>query len=84
LNHHTHSDFWECYRALPKDIQGLADKAFVLLKQDARHSSLRFKKVGPYWSARVGRQYRALAMEAPDGLLWFWIGTHAEYDRLLA
>ena len=46
-------------------------------------SSLHLKKIGRFWSARVGAHYRALAVEAPDGLVWFWIGSHADYDRLL-
>jgi hypothetical protein len=32
---------------------------------------------------RVGRRFRALAVEVDDGLLWFWIGSHADYDRLI-
>jgi len=44
---------------------------------------LHFKKVGRYWSARVRNHHRALAVEAPGGLVWFWIGTHAEYDKLI-
>ena len=35
-------------------------------------------------SVRVGAHYRALAVDAPDGLLWFWMGTHAENDGLVA
>jgi hypothetical protein len=27
--------------------------------------------------------YRALAAEVTDGLVWFWIGSHADYDRLV-
>ena len=84
MTHHANPDFWTACRALPKDVQELADKAFAILKQDPRHPSLRFKKVGAYWSARVGSHYRALAIEAPDGLVWFWIGTHREYEKLLA
>jgi len=64
-------------------VQQFADGCFDLLKADPRHPSLHLKKVGRYWSARVGRHYRALAVEVPDGLLWFWIGSHADYDRLL-
>jgi hypothetical protein len=44
---------------------------------------LHFKKIGRFWSARVGGHHRALAVEAADGLVWFWIGTHADYDKLL-
>jgi len=41
------------------------------------------RKIGPYWSVRVGRGYRALGVDVADGILWGWIGTHAEYDKLL-
>jgi len=75
--------FWDCYRKLPTDTQELADENFKLLKQDSRHPSLHLKKVGRYWSARVGMKYRTLAVEVEEGLLWFWIGSHAEYDRLI-
>ena len=64
-------------------IQVLADKNFALLKADPMHPSLRFKKAGRFRSARVGLRYRALAVELENGLLWFWIGTHADYDRML-
>ncbi len=83
MNHYASPEFWSCYQALPAEIQKLADKAFSLLKSDPGHSSLHFKKVGRFRSARVGLRYRAVAVEAPDGLLWFWIGTHAEYDKLV-
>jgi hypothetical protein len=63
-------------------VQTLADQAYERLKQDPRYPSLQFKKVGRFWSARVGGHYRALAVEAPDGFVWFWIGSHADYDRL--
>jgi len=72
-----------CYERLPDHIRDLADKNFALLKADPQHPSLHFKKVGDYRSARVGLGYRALAVEIDDGLLWFWIGTHAEYDELI-
>jgi hypothetical protein len=59
----------------------LADANFALLKRNPRHPSLQFKKVGRFWSVRVGLRYRALAVEAEDGYLW--IGSHADYDRLI-
>jgi len=83
VNHHASRDFWACYRALRASVQELADKSFRLLKQDPRHPSLHFKKVGRFWTARVGLHHRALAVEAADGLVWFWIGTHADYDGLV-
>ena len=76
-------DFWRLHEQLPEKVRRLADKNFEILKADPRHPSLRLKKVGRFWSARVGDSYRTLAVEAPDGLVWFWIGTHADYDRLI-
>ena len=72
------------YRSLPSEVQRLADQAYERLKHDPRHLSLHFNKAGRFWSARIGTRYRALAVDAPDGLVWFWIGSHAGYDRLLA
>ena len=68
---------------LPRNVQCLADTNFQLLKADPSHPSLHFKKVGRFRSARVGLHYRALAVEAGNDLVWFWIGHHAEYDRLV-
>ena len=82
MTHHAAPDFWNSYRSLPKNIQTPADRAFALLKADPYHPSLHFKKSGNFWSVRVGIHHRALAIEVEDGVLWFWIGTHAEYDRL--
>ena len=84
MNHFASTAFWHHYRALPVNIQALADKNFALLRADPSHPSLHFKKVGRFRSARVGIKYRALAVEVENGLLWFWIGTHADYDRMLS
>jgi len=87
MKHLTLPRFWQCYRQLPREVQALADKNFKLLKRDPYHPSLHFKKVGDIqqlWSVRVGAHYRALGREKPEGIVWFWIGTHAEYDKLLS
>jgi len=84
LNHFTSARFWFYYRQLSPEIQKLADKNFEILRSDPRHKSLRLKKVGAFWSARIGLNYRALAKERPEGLNWFWIGIHDEYKRLIA
>ena len=83
---HTASKrFWSCYDALPAEVRALADKNFALLKADPSHPSLQFKSVGggKLYSARVGLHYRALGLPRDDGAHWFWIGTHADYDRLI-
>lgn len=81
--HRATPRFWRSYEELPEEMQRLANKCFELLKQDRRHPSLQLKKVGRLWSIRVGLQYRALAAEEAGDMIWFWIGSHAEYDRLL-
>ena len=83
MRHLASPAFWAAYSALPETVRELADKNFALLKQNPQHPSLHLKKVGRFWSARVGYRYRALATETDGGLLWFWIGSHADYDALL-
>jgi hypothetical protein len=75
--------FWAAYPALPDTVRALADKNFALLKSDPRHPSLHLKRVGSYWSVRIGLRYRALAKERREGLVWFWVGTHDRYDQLV-
>ncbi|OGL44788.1 MAG: hypothetical protein A2W05_11125 [Candidatus Schekmanbacteria bacterium RBG_16_38_10] len=84
MKHFASPSFWTCYKKLPEGIQKLADKNFELLKINPQHPSLHFKKINKYCSVRVGKKYRALAFEIEDGLVWFWIGTHSGYDKLLS
>ena len=85
MNHTASSRFWRCYGALPADGRDLADKNFRLLKADPKHPSLHFKLLAGQrvYSARVGLQYRTLGLPTADGVHWFWIGTHADDDRLV-
>jgi hypothetical protein len=83
LKHFASSAFWNDYQRLPQSIQELADAHFSLLKENPDHPSLHFKKTGKYRSVRIGLHYRALAVEIQEGLLWFWIGSHADYDRII-
>lgn len=83
MKHRATPDFWYHYRQLPIEVQELADRCYEFLNQNSRYPSLHFKKVGSFWSVRIGIHYRALALEDGDDIVWFWIGTHAEYDQLL-
>jgi hypothetical protein len=83
MRHRATPDFWYHYRQLPAEIQDLANRGYGILKENPRYPSLHFKKVGQFWSVRVGLHYRALAVEDDGEMAWFWIGTHAEYDQLL-
>lgn len=83
MKHFASPEFWSCYHRLPKQVQQLADTCYELLKADPSHPSLHFKKIGKYRAVRIGLHYRSLAIETEEGLLWFWIGSHSEYDKLL-
>ena len=85
MKHTASSRFWRCYDDLPADVRELADKNFSLLKMDLTHPSLRFKLLSgrKLYSVRVCLHYRALGLATEDGVHWFWIGTHADYDRLV-
>ena len=79
--HRTTPRFRRAFGRLPEPVQRVARRNFRLLAENPGHPSLRFKKVGPFWSARVGRDYRALAVEDGADFVWVWIGGHDEYDR---
>lgn len=82
----TTSRFWKLYEALPEDVQRRADKAYRLWQLNPRARGLDFKRVGrrrPIYSVRIGMGYRALGLLEGDTIIWFWIGHHDEYERLL-
>jgi hypothetical protein len=79
--------FWAAYRDLPLEVRDAAQKAYRLFRDNPAHPSLQFKKVHarqPIYSARVTLGYRAVALVENDQATWFWIGGHADYDRLLS
>ena len=83
MRHFASPTFWDAYRRLPERVRVLADKNHALLEEDPRHSSLQLKKVGRFWSVRVGSRYTALAVQDGEDLIWFWIGSHADYDGIV-
>jgi hypothetical protein len=83
VRHFASPSFWQAYSKLPQRVRVLADKNYALLKENPRHPSLQLKKVGRFRSVRVGAHYRALAVEVDEDLLWFWIGSHADYDAVV-
>lgn len=81
----THAHFWDCFNALPLEIQKAAREKYALWERDCFHPSLHFKLLKDgVWSARINQSYRALGRRRGELIVWFWIGTHAEYDRLIA
>lgn len=89
MQHRTTTEFWQEYRRLPPDLRRRADKQFSLLKSNAQHRSLQFKRIGErqgqeVWSARVTLSYRAVAIKRDYGFLWFWIGDHETYETIIS
>lgn len=82
----TTSSFRKCFEVLPQRIQIRAREAYRDFSRDPSHPGLGFKQVHParpIYSARVSLGYRALAVRDGDIWVWFWIGSHSDYDRLL-
>ena len=87
MNSRTTRGFRERFAALPAHVRRQAQEAYRLFQQDSAHPGLHFKKVHPdppTYTARVGISYRAAGVLDGDTVVWYWIGTHAEYDRLLS
>lgn len=84
MESHTHRSFWTCFKGLPARIQRQAVDQFHLWQEDSNHPSLHFKElVAGLWSVRITRGYRALARRKGNLVVWFWIGSHQDYDRLV-
>jgi hypothetical protein len=77
-------EFWSCLNQLPPPAQKIARKNFKLWQKEPTLKSLGFKRIkNDLWSVRAGSGFRALATFDDGRYLWFWIGTHDKYERLL-
>lgn len=86
MTSHTTEAFHEALAKLPKEIRQRARIAYRQFLADPRHRSLQFKKVHstrPIYSARVTDDYRVVGLLDGDDIVWFWIGKHEIYERLL-
>jgi hypothetical protein len=82
MNSHITASFRKDFAGLPTRIQDLARTMFALWQQDHMHPSLLFKHLfSDIYSARVSGNYRVLGRRDGDTMIWFWIGSHADYDR---
>jgi hypothetical protein len=85
VNSKATEHFWDCYAQLPKTVQRRADKAYALFRRNPLHPALRFKPLASppnHYSVRINEQYRAVGVKDEQTLVWFWIGTHNEFDNL--
>jgi mRNA-degrading endonuclease RelE of RelBE toxin-antitoxin system len=87
VNSRTTAQFRKSFAGLPKQVQEQTRAAYRQFKKNPSHPSLRFKKVHPelpIYSARISKNYRAVSQLDGDTAIWFWVGSHAEYDKLLS
>jgi hypothetical protein len=87
MDSRTTARFWRAFEQLPEPIQEAARKAYQLWQQDPYHPSLRFKRVHPtkpIYSVRISRDWRAVGVKEGDCIIWFWIGSHGDYDNLIS
>ena len=86
MNSHTTDKFRKFFAELPADIQKQARQAYRLFVEDPHHPSLHFKSIHatqPIYSVRIGLNYRAVGARAGNDMVWYWIGSHSEYDKLI-
>jgi len=86
VNSRTTTQFRKLFAELPEQVQEQTCTAYRQFKQDPSHPSLRLKKVHPelpIYSARISKNYRAVAQLDGNTAIWFWVGSHAEYDKFL-
>ena len=86
MNSSLTEEFLACFAALPSHVRENARRSYRIWKQNSSHPGLEFKRVGhstESYSVRVGIGWRALGVRDGDTMVWFWIGSHAEYDRLV-
>lgn len=86
MNSTLDPEFLELYARLPAEVRAQARGAYRLSRENHRHPSLQFKPLDPQhlvWSARISQSYRVVGAMEVDGIHWFWIGSHADYDQLL-
>lgn len=83
----TTAQFRKAFAELPEQVQEQTREAYHQFKEDPSYPSLRFKKVHPelpIYSARISKNYRAVGQLDGNTVIWFWVGSHAEYDKLLS
>ena len=87
MNSHITKDFRELFAELPDSIQRRARRAYRRFIDAPGYPGLNFKRVlsdPPIYSVRISQDYRALGVREGEDVIWFWIGSHQDYDKLLS
>ena len=81
----TNPQFWKCFRQLPDTVKVQAFNAYRKWRRNSYERGLHFKQVGqasPIYSVRIGLDWRAMGIKKDNKIIWFWIGSHADYNHL--
>jgi hypothetical protein len=82
----TTARFRKLFTNLPAEVRDQARSAYRLWQGNPHHRSLAFKRidpVDPIYSVRIGLHWRAIATVAGDTAIWYWIGSHSDYDKFI-
>jgi mRNA-degrading endonuclease RelE of RelBE toxin-antitoxin system len=82
----TSTRFRKAFEKLPKEIQQRAKQAYLIWKDNPHHPGLNYKQIHetqPIFSVRVSLSYRAIGIKEEDVMIWFWIGSHEDYNNLI-
>jgi hypothetical protein len=86
VNSRTTDRFWKCYSELPESIKKQAKEAYQRFIENPYHPGLRFKRIHstiPVFSVRITIDYRAIGLLKNNEIIWFWIGSHSEYEKMV-
>ena len=86
MSSHTTQQFRKLLKNLPKEIRKQAKEAYKHFEDNPYHPALYFKRIHstkPIYSIRISRDYRAVGIQHNNGIIWFWIGSHSDYDKIL-
>ena len=86
MTSNTTDKFWKCYNELPPEIKKKAKRVYETFLKNPDHPSLHFKQIyskRSIYSVRISKSYRALGVIEDKNIIWFWIGSHSDYDKLI-
>jgi hypothetical protein len=83
---HRTDKFIKAFDNLPEPIKRKAREVYNVWKINPSHPSHSFKQIGGIknvYSSRIGLNYRALGVKDDDKIIWFWIGSHEDYNNMI-
>ena len=82
----TTDKFRKAFDNLPENIKSLAKKTYNIWKDDPYHKILKYKQIHSskeIYSVKIGKGWKTLGLKREEKMVWFWIGSHADYDKLI-